>query len=73
LVDNIHYARNVSLSGSFDDNYTVTVNIIPSAHTELAMLRDWVNTYGKNLSKEPSYTYTDVEFSENAKARRTTK
>jgi|TARA_B110000240_G_C13415670_1_gene417217 uncharacterized protein involved in high-affinity Fe2+ transport len=73
LVDNFHYARNITLPGSIDDKYTVTFNIIPPAHTELAIHRDWLNTYGKNLSKEQSYTYKDVDFSEIARASRTTK
>ena len=73
LVDNFHYARNITLPGSIDDKYTVTFNIIPPAHTELAIHRDWLNTYGKNLSKEQSYTYKDVDFSDIARATRTKK
>jgi uncharacterized protein involved in high-affinity Fe2+ transport len=73
LVDNFHYARNITLPGSIDDKYTVTFNIIPPAHTELAIHRDWLNTYGNNLSKEQSYTYKDVDFSDIARATRTKK
>jgi uncharacterized protein involved in high-affinity Fe2+ transport len=71
LVDNFHYARNITLPGSIDDKYTVTFNIIPPTHTELAIHRDWLDTYGNNLSKEQSYTYTSVDFSEIARASRT--
>lgn len=70
LVDNFHYARNITLPGSIDDAYTVTFTIIPPAPTELALHRDWMNAYGKSLAKQKSYTYKDVDFADIAKASR---
>jgi hypothetical protein len=51
----------------------VIFNTIPSSHNELVIYRDWFSTDGKNLLKEPSYTYKDVEFSDISRASRTKK
>jgi uncharacterized protein involved in high-affinity Fe2+ transport len=71
LVDNFHYARNITLPGSIDDLYKVIFNIVPPAHTELALHRDWMSAYGESLAKQSRYTYKDVDFSHIARASRT--
>lgn len=73
LVDNFHYARNITLPGNIDDPYTVIFNIVPPAHTELALHRDWVSSYGESLTKPQSYTYKNVDFADIARASRTQK
>ena len=70
LIDNFHYARNITLPGDVEDPYTVVFTSVPPAHTELALHNDWMKAYGKSLSKEVSYTYKDVNFAEIAKATR---
>lgn len=70
LIDNFHYARNISLPGSVDDNYSVEFNIIPPTHIDLALHKDWHNLYGDKLILSHSFNYTGVNFKEIAKAKR---
>tara|TARA_B100000579_G_scaffold416571_1_gene412275 strand:- start:552 stop:1121 length:570 start_codon:yes stop_codon:yes gene_type:complete len=70
LIDNFHYARNISLPGSPEDLYTVRFNIVPPADVELGLHKDWVDTFGKGLFQEIGFQYTDVDFSEIASASR---
>ena len=70
LIDNFHYARNISLPGSPDDLYSVKFNIIPPTHIDLALHKDWLDTYGKQLMSGTNFSFKDVDFSEIARAKR---
>ena len=70
LIDNFHYARNMSLPGSIDDLYSVTFNIVPPTHIDLALHKDWLDIYGKALLEGQSFSYKDVYFGEICRARR---
>ena len=70
LVDNFHYARNISLPGKSNDPYTVKFNIIPPTNVELAMHKDWNDEFGNVLFQSKSFTYNSVNFEEIAKASR---
>ena len=70
LIDNFHYARNISLPGSVEDNYSVKFNIIAPSGTDLALHMDWLKTYGIKLLKNKTFFYKNINFSEVAKAKR---
>ena len=70
LIDNFHYARNISLPGESNDPYTVKFNIMPPANVELAMHKDWNDKFGNVLFQSKSFTYNSVNFEEIAKASR---
>ncbi|OUW60631.1 MAG: hypothetical protein CBD58_04455 [bacterium TMED198] len=70
LIDNFHYARNISLPGDVDDLYSVKFNIIPPTLIDLALHKDWLDTYGDQLTKGCNFQYKNVDFSEIAKAKR---
>lgn len=70
LIDNFHYARNISLPGEIDDLYTVEFNINPPHKFDLAFHKDWIDNYGKDLFKLKSFKYEDVDFEEIARANR---
>ena len=70
LVDNFHYARNISLPGAVNDPYSVEFKIIPPAGSELALHKDWKDIYGAVLFSGVSFSYKDVDFKEIAEATR---
>ena len=70
LIDNFHYARNISLPGAINDLYSVDFNITPPTQIDLALHNDWVNMYGKELFKGKLFQYSDVDFEEIANASR---
>ena len=70
LVDNYHYARNISLPGSNDDLYLVEFNILPPTHIELSLHKDWLDNYGKTLMKNQYFKYKNVDFEEIANSSR---
>ena len=70
LIDNFHYARNISLPGKIDDLYTVKFSIVPPTNIELALHNDWNITYGNSLFKNSKFTYREVDFEDIAKASR---
>ena len=70
LIDNFHYARNISLPGKIDDLYTVKFSIVPPTNIELALHNDWNKTYGNSLFKNSKFTYIEVDFEDIAKASR---
>ena len=70
LIDNFHYARNISLPGKIDELYTVKFSVIPPTNIELALHKDWSKTYGSILFKDSSFIYNNVDFEEIAKANR---
>ena len=70
LIDNFHYARNISLPGAINDLYSVDFNITPPTQIDLALHNDWVKTYGKELFKGKRFKYSGVDFEEIAKSSR---
>ena len=70
LIDNFHYARNISLPGSINDLYAVQFNIIPPTQIDMSVHMDWVEEYGKELMEECSFFYENVNFKEVAQAKR---
>tara|TARA_B100000963_G_scaffold170042_2_gene147946 strand:- start:1710 stop:2261 length:552 start_codon:yes stop_codon:yes gene_type:complete len=70
LIDNFHYARNISLPGKIDDNYTIVFKISPPHKFDLALHNDWLNLYGKNLFENSEFKYKGIDFEEIAKATR---
>ena len=71
LIDNFHYARNISLPGKDTDFYTVDFFITPPAPVELALHRDWLEGYGQKVMSQSQFTYKDVYFEEICGASRT--
>ena len=70
LIDNYHYARNISLPGKKDELYTVEFNIIPPTNIELSLHKDWLDKYGSQLMNNQYFLYEDVNFEEIANASR---
>jgi uncharacterized protein involved in high-affinity Fe2+ transport len=70
LIDNFHYARNISLPGKIDDKYTVVFKVNPPHEFDLALHNDWLKLYGKNLFNNSEFKYTQIDFEEIAKATR---
>ena len=70
LIDNFHYARNISLPGEIDELYTVEFNISPPSDYDVALHMDWQKQIGKKFFEPVKYKYTDVDFEEIAKATR---
>ena len=70
LIDNFHYARNISLPGSVDDLYSVEFNIAPPTQIDLALHMDWLENYGDSLMKEYNFYYSNINFEVIANAKR---
>jgi len=70
LVDNYHYARNISLPGNADDLYLVEFNILPPTHIDLSLHKDWLDNYGNELIKNQYFKYSNVDFEEIANSSR---
>ena len=70
LIDNYHYARNISLPGKLNDKYKVEFNVLPPTEIELSFHKDWSKIYGNKLFEKKSFTYTNVDFEEIANASR---
>lgn len=70
LIDNFHYARNISLPGSIEDSYDIQFNILPPPNTKLALHNDWLEEFGKNLLNKYTFNYKRVDFEQIAKASR---
>ena len=70
LIDNYHYARNISLPGKKDELYTVEFNIIPPTNIELSLHKDWLDQYGDHLMTDQYFLYKNVNFEEIANASR---
>ena len=68
LIDNFHYARNVSLPGNIDDFYTVEFSVTKPASNELSLHRDWLDNQGEELMENQIFIYKDVDFEAIAKA-----
>ena len=70
LIDNFHYARNISLPGSVSDLYSVEFNVTPPSSIELTFHNDWVKMYGEELFSGKLFKYNGVDFEEIANASR---
>jgi len=70
LIDNFHYARNISLPGSIYDFYSITFNVLEPTQRDLALHKDWLDIYGDSLMKPFTKTYNDIYFEEICKASR---
>ena len=70
LIDNFHYARNISLPGEIDELYTVEFNISPPSDYDVALHMDWQKQIGNTFFDPVKYKYSDVDFEEIAKATR---
>ena len=70
LIDNFHYARNISLPGSINDLYTVQFLVNPPSESEFFFHNDWIENYGENIFNEVNYIYKNINFEEIAKATR---
>ena len=70
LVDNYHYARNISLPGNAGDLYLVEFNILPPTHIDLSLHKDWLDNYGNELMKDQYFKYSNVDFQEIANSSR---
>ena len=70
LIDNFHYARNMSLPGKIDDLYTVIFNVIPPTNMDLSLHKDWSTNYGSSLFKQTNFKYKSVNFKEIAESSR---
>ena len=70
LIDNFHYARNVSLPGAIDDPYTVTFHILQPTRIDLSLHKDWLDRYGESLVEDKSFKYRRINFEKIAKASR---
>ena len=70
LIDNFHYARNISLPGNVDDLYNVVFNVNPPEKLSLSFHKDWSDTYSTLLFKPTSFEYKKVNFEEIANSSR---
>ena len=70
LVDNFHYARNISLPGNIDDKYEVEFFINNPSKFDLSFHKDWLDNYSESLIEDKVFKYLDISFSEIAKQSR---
>ncbi|MEQ9279672.1 MAG: iron transporter [Balneola sp.] len=70
LIDNLHYARNLSLPGKRDDLYTVKFTIYPPEGNQLALHKDWRENHSDQLFEQTQFEYKNVDFEEIANASR---
>lgn len=70
LIDNFHYARNITLPGAVNDTYTVIFNVHPPQELELSFHKDWIINHDKKLLEKQTFTYQSVNFEKITKAKR---
>tara|TARA_B100002019_G_scaffold199355_1_gene172738 strand:+ start:2269 stop:2805 length:537 start_codon:yes stop_codon:yes gene_type:complete len=70
LIDNFHYAKNISLPGEIDERYRVKFIVRPPEMTTLYFHNDWTKSYSKSLFDEVSFEYDNVDFEEIASSSR---
>ena len=70
LIDNFHYARNISLPGSTNDLYSVQFNISAPTAFDVALHKDWLNKFGKQIISNHVFNYKGINFKEIAEANR---
>lgn len=64
LIDNFHYARNISLPGSIYDLYTVKFNVLAPTQIDLAIHKDWLDKFGEQLLLGKFFSYKNIYFGE---------
>ena len=70
MIDNFHYARNISLPGKIDQQYSVIFNVNPPEKLKLSFHKDWNDSYSNKLFEPVSFKYGNINFEEIAKATR---
>ena len=70
MIDNFHYARNISLPGKIDHQYSVIFNVNPPEKLTLSFHKDWNDSYSNKLFEPVSFKYGNINFEEIAKATR---
>ena len=70
LIDNFHYARNISLPGKTDELYNVIFNVNPPEKLTLSFHKDWNNSYSNKLFEPVSFEYENIDFEEIANSTR---
>ena len=71
LIDNLHYARNVTLPGKASDLYTVAFTVTsPTGKAYVSIHQDWSQQYGDSLMEDVKFIYKDVDFEQIATATR---
>ena len=70
LVDNFHYARNISLPGSKNDLYTVEFLVSSPGRFDLSYHKDWKDNYNNKLIDDLKFIYKNISFEEIANSSR---
>lgn len=70
LIDNFHYARNISLPGKRDDKYKVTFFIDPPQTNDLSLHKDWVDNHHPFFMQPQKFIYENLDFKAIAEATR---
>jgi uncharacterized protein involved in high-affinity Fe2+ transport len=70
LIDNFHYARNISLPGKVDDLYNVIFIVHPPEKLALSYHKDWSDSFTNKLFETTIFEYKNVDFEEIAKSSR---
>ncbi|MBN09436.1 MAG: hypothetical protein CMC79_03570 [Flavobacteriaceae bacterium] len=70
LIDNFHYARNISLPGDIADLYNVEFNIMPPNEYELSFHKDWTDSFSKSLFDVERFVYRNINFEKIANSSR---
>ena len=70
LIDNFHYARNISLPGPIYDFYSVKFNVSAPTEFDVALHKDWLNKFGDQIISNHIFNYKSVDFKEIAEATR---
>ena len=70
LIDNFHYARNISLPGEIDDLYTVEFMVNGPSKYDLAYHKDWVDKYSNKFIEDIKFEYRDIDFKVISKSSR---
>ena len=70
LIDNFHYARNISLPGEIDDFFTVEFMVNGPSKYDLAYHKDWVEINENKFIEDIKFEYRDIDFKLIAKSSR---
>ena len=70
LIDNFHYARNISLPGDIDDKYQVEFFVNNPGKFDLSYHKYLQDNFSKSLIKDKVFKYQDIDFSEIARLSR---
>ena len=70
LLDNFHYARNMSLPGDVKDKYTVEFFVNNPSQYDLSFHKDWKDNFSESLISDQGFKYENVSFTEIASLKR---